>query len=58
LIYILIWAGAVLRIAAPYAGFDYVLAVSIAGGVWAGGFALFAILYAPVLWGSRQGAGE
>lgn len=53
LIYILIWTGAVLRVAAPFTGLDYVLAVSIAGGVWAGGFALFAVLYAPVFWGLR-----
>ena len=56
-IYILIWAGAALRIAAPYLGLDYVFAVSAAGALWAGGFALFAVLYAPVLLGARRTAG-
>lgn len=54
LIYILIWAGAVLRVAAPYVDLDYVLAVSVAGTLWAGGFALFAVLYAPMLLGPRR----
>ncbi len=56
-IYVLIWTGAALRVAAPYLGLDYVLAVSAAGVLWAGGFALFAILYAPVLFGARPAAG-
>lgn len=57
-IYVLIWVAAVLRVSAPYLGIDYVLAVSVAGGLWAIGFGLFAALYAPVLLGPRRAPGR
>lgn len=49
LIYVLIWLGGMLRVAAPFMGMDYGLTVSIAGGLWCAGFFLFVLLYGPML---------
>jgi uncharacterized protein involved in response to NO len=48
--------GAILRVAAPFAG-DLYLATLFAGGVlWSGAFGLFVLAYAPVL--LRPGLGR
>ena len=54
--YVAVTAGAALRVAAPFAG-DWYAPVLIAGGaLWSAAFLLFAIRYAPILWGRRRGA--
>lgn len=54
-IYTTVTAGAALRVAAPFAG-DWYAPVLIAGGaLWSTAFMLFAIRYAPILWGRRRG---
>lgn len=51
--YGMVSAGAVLRVAAPFAG-DWYAHLLVCGGVlWAGAFLLFSVRYAPVLWGRR-----
>lgn len=52
-IYLAVTAGAALRVTAPFAGEWYRLLLSIGGVVWSAAFLLFAIRYAPILWGSR-----
>ena len=53
-IYIAVTAGALLRVAAPFANEAY-LALLLAGGfVWTSAFALFAIRYTPILWRHRR----
>lgn len=47
-IYILVVAGAALRILTPFLPFDYTLLLTAAGLLWSAGFALFAIGYAPI----------
>jgi uncharacterized protein involved in response to NO len=46
-------AGAVLRVAAPLAGEWYPHLLAWGGGLWSAAFLLFAVRYAPVLWGPR-----
>ncbi len=53
-IYLLIFAGAALRVGLPFTGFNHALGMSIAGMVWAAGFVLFAILYGPMLFAKRR----
>lgn len=54
--YVAITAGAILRVSAPFAG-DWYAPVLVAGGaLWSAAFLLFAIRYAPILWGRRRGA--
>lgn len=45
----MISAGAALRVAAPFAGDWYAHVVACGGSLWAGGFLLYAIRYAPIL---------
>lgn len=47
-IYALITIAAILRLLAPLAGAQYMLAIELAGTAWSGAFGLFAIAYAPV----------
>lgn len=47
MIYALIVSGALLRVFAETLPLDYLLAVSIAGALWASGFILFVIVYGP-----------
>jgi uncharacterized protein involved in response to NO len=54
-VYLLVTAGAVLRVAASLRLIDYNLGIDIAGVVWGGAFLLFLIAYAPVLWRPRLG---
>jgi uncharacterized protein involved in response to NO len=46
-------AGAALRVASFFLPMDYMLAVEIAGGLWAGAFILFVLSYGPRLLGPR-----
>lgn len=55
-IYALVNLGAVLRVAAPVSPFSYASVILLAGCVWAGAFALFAIVYGRRLIVPRQSA--
>jgi uncharacterized protein involved in response to NO len=55
IIYLLVTAGAVLRVSASLRVIDYNMGIEVAGLAWGGAFLLFAIAYAPVLWGPRLG---
>ena len=55
IIYILVTAGAVLRVAASLRAIDYNLGIEVAGTVWGAALLLFLIAYAPVLWRPRLG---
>jgi len=52
--YVLVLAGAVARVLAPYAPNDYVAALDCAGLLWCAAFAVFAFGYAPMLLGLHQ----
>ena len=52
-IYALVTLGALLRVAAPLLPIDYMLSIRLAGGLWAGAFLLFALVYGPMLLGPR-----
>ncbi|MPY73893.1 MAG: NnrS family protein [Alphaproteobacteria bacterium] len=54
-IYLLVFAGALLRVAAPWLPVDYLAAVMVAGGLWTGGFLLFVLIYGPILAGAGAG---
>jgi uncharacterized protein involved in response to NO len=45
--------GAALRVAAPFAGDGYGAVLSAGGVLWSAGFLLFAVRFAPILWGCR-----
>lgn len=51
--YVMVSAGAGLRVAAPFAGDWYGHVLACGGALWAGAFLLFAVRYAPILWGRR-----
>ncbi|RLP27091.1 NnrS family protein [Mesorhizobium sp. YM1C-6-2] len=51
--YIAVTAGAVLRVAAPLAQDWYGHVLACGGALWSLAFLLFAIRYAPILWGRR-----
>ena len=55
IIYLLVTAGAVLRVAASLRLIDFDIGIEIAGIAWGGAFLLFLIAYAPVLWQPRLG---
>lgn len=44
-IYVLVNLAALLRVAAPLLPFDYMSSIRLAGGLWAGAFLLFALVY-------------
>jgi uncharacterized protein involved in response to NO len=54
--YMMVSAGALLRVAAPFAGNWHLHVLVCGGALWSGAFLLFAVRYAPVLWGRRVGA--
>jgi uncharacterized protein involved in response to NO len=56
LAYVLVTAGAALRVAASLQLIDYNLGLEIAGLAWGGALLLFLIVYAPVLWRPRLGS--
>jgi uncharacterized protein involved in response to NO len=55
LVYLLVTAGALVRVAASLRLIDYQMGVDIAGLAWGGAFLLFLVAYAPVLWRPRLG---
>ena len=55
LVYLLVTAGALLRVSASLRLIDYDLGIEVAGFVWGGALLLFVIAYAPVLWRPRMG---
>lgn len=54
-VYLLVTAGAVLRVSASLGLLDYRFGIEIAGLAWGGALLLFLIAYAPVLWRPRLG---
>jgi uncharacterized protein involved in response to NO len=54
-IFLLVTAGAIVRVGASLGGLDYRMGLMIAGASWGGAFLLFAAAYAPVLFRSRVG---
>ncbi|MBC6718717.1 NnrS family protein [Aurantimonas sp. DM33-3] len=54
--YGLVSVGAGLRVVAPFAGDWYTTALALGGALWCCGFLLFAVRFAPILWGPRAGA--
>ena len=59
LIYALVTAGAVLRVASPILPTDYGTAIALASALWAGAFLLFVLAYGPMLLRGRvDGGGE
>jgi uncharacterized protein involved in response to NO len=54
--YVLVTAGAALRVAAPFADSWYIATLAAGGSLWSAGFLLFAVRYAPILCGRRVGA--
>ena len=52
-IYALVTLGAALRVAAPLVPDAYIPLLTAGGTLWSASFLLFAIRYAPVLWGKR-----
>ncbi len=54
--YVMVTAGALLRVAAPFAGEWYAHVLGCGGALWSGGFLLFAVRYAPILWRKRAGS--
>jgi uncharacterized protein involved in response to NO len=55
LVYVLVTAGALLRVAASLRLVDYTMGIDFAGLAWGGAFLLFLVAYAPVLWRPRLG---
>ena len=51
--YVLVTAGAVLRVAASLGLLDYRLGMDVAGSAWIGAFLLFLAAYGPILLGPR-----
>lgn len=55
-IYVAVTLGALLRVAAPMTGEWYAHVLACGGALWSAAFLLFAVRYAPILWGRRAGA--
>lgn len=55
ILYLLVTAGAVVRVAASLRLVRYHMAIDFAGLAWGGAFLLFLIAYGPVLWRPRLG---
>jgi len=55
IVYLLVTAGAFLRVLASLRLIDYNFGIEIAGLAWGGAFLFFLIAYAPVLWRPRLG---
>ncbi|WP_048645862.1 NnrS family protein [Nitratireductor soli] len=53
--YAMVSAGAALRVIAPMSDANYAAMLGAGGALWSGAFLLFAIRYAPILWGPRAG---
>ena len=52
-IYCAVTLGAVFRVTAPFAGEWYTHVLACGGALWSAAFLLFALRYAPVLYGER-----
>ncbi|MGE0613646.1 MAG: NnrS family protein [Hyphomicrobiales bacterium] len=52
--YAAVTAGAVLRVAAPFSDGWHAAALSTGGALWSAAFLIFALRYAPILWGRRK----
>lgn len=52
-IYCAVTMGAAFRVAAPFAGAWYAQALAFGGALWSAAFLLFAVRYAPILFGKR-----
>ena len=55
IIYLLVTAGAALRVAAPLGAVDYTMGMEVAGLCWLGSFVLFIVSYGPILFAPRLG---
>ncbi len=55
-IYLLVTAAALARTGAGFAGNAYMALLTVAGGAWTAAFALYLIVYAPMLLGPRKHA--
>ena len=55
LIYALVTAGALVRVAAPLGWVDYTLGMRLAGLGWGGAFLGFVVVYGPILFSPRAG---
>ena len=55
LVYVLVTAGAVLRVAASLGLMNYRVGIDVAGSAWGAALLLFLIAYGPVLWRPRLG---
>jgi uncharacterized protein involved in response to NO len=51
--YVLVTAGAALRVTASFGLFDYRIGMEAAGAAWMGAFLLFLVAYGPILLGPR-----
>ena len=51
--YVLVTAGAILRVAAPLGLFEYRIGMEVAGAAWMGAFLLFLAAYGPILLSPR-----
>ena len=58
LCYLLVTAGALLRVGASLNWVDYGVGITVAGALWIGAFLLFTGAYAPILFGPRIEASE
>ena len=56
-IYLLVTLAAIVRLAAPLAGAQFLVLTWVAGAAWSGAFGLFALLYGRLLMGPRQQTG-
>jgi uncharacterized protein involved in response to NO len=54
-LYLLVTAGAITRVAASLGLGNYTIAVDVAGSLWAAALILFLIAYGPMLWRPRVG---
>jgi uncharacterized protein involved in response to NO len=55
LIYVLVTAGAVLRVVASMSVVDYRMGIEVSGLCWIGSFVLFVLSYGPILFAPRLG---
>jgi len=56
-IYALVSLSALLRLAAPFGGSQYLLLLSLAGAAWVAAFGLFVVIYSPALTQPRSSGG-
>ena len=54
LLYALVLAGALLRVAAPWFPAHYLIVLTVAAGLWSGAFVVFLVTYGAMLLGLRR----